>query len=75
MLRSSDIPLHYVACDIPDGMTLTDWRRDRLAAERRSAEAAHEARARARSAAIRRRLPRLPRLRPAPAPSFRPRFA
>jgi hypothetical protein len=28
----------YVECDVPDGMTLTQWRRDRIAqTERRSA--------------------------------------
>jgi hypothetical protein len=72
MLRSTDIPLLYVDCDIPDGVTLVEWRREKVAAERRTRDEAREARARARAAAFRRRLPRL---RPAPAPSFRPRFA
>ncbi len=63
MLRSTDIPLLYVDCDIPDGATLTQWRRDKAAAERRSREEARAARPR------RRLLPR-----PAARPAFRPRF-
>ncbi len=69
MLRSTDIPLLYVDCDIPDGTTLTEWRRDRVATERRNRDEIREARAAARAAALRRRLPRL-----GPLPSFRPRF-
>ncbi len=69
MLRSTDIPLLYVDCDIPDGTTLTEWRRDRVAAERRNRDEIREARAAARAAALKRRLPRL-----GPLPSFRPRF-
>ena len=70
MLRSTDIPLLYVDCDIPDGVTLVEWRRDRVAIERRDRVEAREARAAARTAALKRRLPRL-----GPLPSFRPRFA
>ena len=69
MLRSTDIPLLYVDCDIPDGTTLTEWRRDRAAHERQDRIEAREARAAARMAALKRRLPRL-----VPRPSFRPRF-
>jgi len=58
------IPLVYVECDLPDGMTLVEWRREQVAARRRTREEA-------RSARPRRRL--LPRLAPMPAP--RPRFA
>ena len=64
MLRTADIPLHYVECDIPDGVTLTQWRRDKVAAERRSREEAGAARPR------RRLLPR-----PSARPALRPRFA
>ena len=72
MLRSTDIPLLYVDCDIPDGVTLVEWRLEKVAAERRDRDAAREARSRARTAALKRRLPRL---RPAPVPALRPRFA
>ena len=64
MLSSADIPLQYVECDIPDGVTLTQWRRDKVAAERRSREEARAARPH------RRLLPC-----PAARPAFRPRFA
>jgi hypothetical protein len=64
MLRTADIPLHYVECDIPDGVTLTQWRRDKVAAERRSREEARASRPR------RRLLPRL-----GARPALRPRFA
>jgi hypothetical protein len=70
MLRSTDIPLLYVDCDIPDGVTLTEWRREKAAADLRDrAEARADARE-ARARAFRRRLPRL-----RPAPALRPRFA
>ena len=70
MLRSTDIPLLYVDCDIPDGATLVEWRRERVATERRNRDETREARAAARTAALKRRLPRL-----GPLPTFRPRFA
>ncbi len=70
-MSSDHIPLTYVDCDIPDGVTLVEWRRTKVAAERRSREEAREARAHARRAAVRRRL--LPRLGTRPA--LRPRFA
>jgi hypothetical protein len=69
MLRSTDIPLLYVDCDIPDGVTLVEWRRDKVATERRSRVEAKQARAARRAAARRRLLPRLgarPALRPRP---------
>jgi hypothetical protein len=66
-MSSDHIPLTYVDCDIPDGVTLVEWRRTKVAAERRS----REARAAARRAAARKRL--LPRLGTRPA--LRPRFA
>ena len=69
-------PLVYVDCDIPDGVTLVAWRRERDAAERRSRAEVREARSLARRNAIRRRLPRLGLgLGLGPKPSFRPRFA
>jgi hypothetical protein len=70
MLRSTDIPLIYVDCDIPDGVTLVEWRREKVAAERRSRAEAREARAAQRAAALKRLLPRL-----RPAPALRPRVA
>jgi hypothetical protein len=72
MSTSSHSPLVYVDCDIPDGMTLVEWRAEKNRAERRSRQEAGEARSQARRIALKRRLPRLG-LRP--APSFRPRFA
>jgi hypothetical protein len=63
MLRSTDIPLLYVDSDIPDGMTLVEWRRTNDAAARHTREDARSARPK------RRLLPRL-----APQPVFRPRF-
>jgi hypothetical protein len=72
MLRSTDIPLLYVDCDIPDGMTLVEWRRDKVAAGRRADHEVAQARAAARSAALKRLLPRLA---PRPRPVLRPRFA
>ncbi len=62
--------LIYVDCDIPDGMTLVEWRRDRDAAERTARHEAREARAAKRAAARRRLLPRL-----GARPALRPRFA
>ena len=70
MLRSTDIPLIYVDCDLPEGTTLVDWRREQVVAARHERDQAREARSAARLAAFRRRLPRW-----RPAPSFRPRFA
>jgi hypothetical protein len=72
MSSSSHSPLIYVDCDIPDGMTLVEWRTAKVRAARRSREEAREARSQARRAALKRRLPRIA-LRP--QPSFRPRFA
>ena len=65
-------PLIYVDCDIPDGVTLVAWRREKDAAERRSRAEVREARSLARRNAVRRRLPRLGF---GLKPSFRPRFA
>ncbi len=73
MLRSTDIPLLYVECDMREGESLLDWRRERVAAARRDRAEAREARSAARAAAFKRLLPRLPRLRP--APTIRPRIA
>jgi hypothetical protein len=70
MLRSTDIPLLYVDCDIAGGQTLVEWRRDRVAAERRPKAEAREARAARRAAALRGLLPRL-----GGRPALRPRFA
>ena len=70
MLRSTDIPLLYVDCDIPDGMTLVEWRQEKDAAGRRAHQEARESRSAARAAARKRLLPRL-----GARPSFRPRFA
>ena len=64
--------LVYVDCDIPDGVTLVAWRRERDGAEHRSRAEVREARSLARRNAIRRRLPRLGL---GAKPSFRPRFA
>jgi hypothetical protein len=72
MSTSSHSPLVYVDCDIPDGMTLVEWRAMKDRAERRSRQEASEARSQARRSVLKRRLPRLG-LRP--QPSFRPRFA
>ena len=69
-MSSDTIPLIYVDCDIPDGVTLVEWRRDRVAAERRSRQEAREARAHARRSALKRLLPRL-----GTRPALRPRFA
>ena len=69
-MSSDNIPLIYVDCDIPDGVTLVEWRRDKVAAERRTELEAREARSQARRAALRRRLPRL-----GTRPALRPRFA
>jgi hypothetical protein len=69
-MSTDTIPHLYVDCDIPDGMTLTEWRRDKVAAERRSREEAREARAHRRAAARKRLLPRL-----GTRPALRPRFA
>jgi hypothetical protein len=74
MLRSTDIPLLYVDCDIPGGQTLAEWRQAKNVAERRTITEAREARAASRAAAFKRLLPRLG-VRPAPAPALRPRFA
>ena len=63
-MSSDHIPLLYVDCDIPDGVTLVEWRRDKAATERRSREEARAARPR------RRLLPRA-----MPRPALRPRFA
>ncbi len=60
----------YVECDIPDGVTLVEWRRDKVAAERRTRLEVREARAARRSAALKRLLPRL-----GTRPALRPRFA
>jgi hypothetical protein len=57
-------PHVYVECDLTDGATLVEWRRDQIAAARRTREEARSARPR------RRLLPRL-----APMPALRPRFA
>ena len=71
MPRCTDISLQYVECDIPDGVTLVEWRRTKDAAERRSRdEARSEARA-ARAASLKRLLPRIGM----PRPALRPRFA
>jgi len=64
MLRSTDIPLLYVDCDIPDGVTLAEWRRDKVATDRRSREETRAARPR------RSLLPRI-----GTRPALRPRFA
>jgi hypothetical protein len=65
MLRTDNhIPLMYVECDIPDGATLVEWRREKVASARRIREEARAARPR------RRLFPRL-----APQPALRPRFA
>jgi hypothetical protein len=70
MMSSDNIPLVYVDCDIADGVTLTEWRREKVAAERQARLEAREARSAARSAALKRLRPRLaPR-----GGSFRPRF-
>ncbi|HEX8204611.1 MAG TPA: hypothetical protein VF587_00985 [Solirubrobacteraceae bacterium] len=71
MSTSSHSPLIYVDCDIPDGMTLVEWRADTVRAERRSRQEVSEARSQARRAALKRRLPRLG----LPRPTYRPRFA
>ncbi len=70
-MSTDTIPHLYVDCDIPDGVTLVEWRRDKVAAERRTREEAREARAAKRAATARKRL--LPRLGTRPA--LRPRFA
>ena len=70
MISSDNIPLVYVDCDIPAGVTLTEWRRDKVAAERRDRAEAREARTAARTAVLKGLLPRL-----APRPTVRPRFA
>ncbi len=70
-MSTDHIPMIYVDCDIPDGVTLVEWRRDKVAAERRSALEAREARSQARRSALKRLL--LPRLGTRPA--LRPRFA
>ena len=70
-MSSDNIPLQYVDCDIPDGMTLTAWRREKVAAERTALLEAREARAARRAAAFKRLLPRLG----TPRPALRPRFA
>ena len=62
-MSSDHTPLIYVDCDIPDGVTLTAWRRDRLAAERRT-------RQEARTTLLRRLRPRL-----GTRPLLWPRFA
>ncbi len=69
-MSSDHIPLTYVDCDIPDGVTLVEWRRTKVAAERRSREEARQARAAGRAAARKRLLPRL-----GTRPALRPRFA
>ena len=69
-MSSDNIPLIYVDCDIADGVTLVEWRRDKVAAERRSALEAREARSQARRSALKRLLPRL-----GTRPALRPRFA
>ena len=68
-MSSDHIPLIYVDCDIPDGVTLVEWRRDKVAAERHTRLEAREARAARRSAALKRLLPRL-----GTRPALRPRF-
>ena len=76
MLRTDNhSPLMYVECDIPDGMTLIEWRREKVAAERHARAEAREARTAERTAALKRLLPRLAPPKPKPRPSFRPRFA
>jgi hypothetical protein len=70
MSSSSHSPLIYVDCDIPDGVTLVEWRVRKNALERRTRQEARAARSLARRTSLKRRLPRLG-LRP----SFRPRFA
>jgi hypothetical protein len=42
------IPLMYVECDIPDGVTLVEWRRDQAAAARARHEEARATRPRRR---------------------------
>ena len=69
-MSSDHIPLIYVDSDIPDGVTLVEWRRDKVAAERQSALEAREARSHARRSALKRLLPRL-----GTRPALRPRFA
>ena len=71
MSSSPHSPLIYVDCDIPDGMTLVEWRATKDRADRHAREEAREARSQARRVALKRRLPRIS-LRP--QPSFRPRF-
>ena len=74
MLSSDNIPLLYVDCDIPDGVTLTEWRREKVAAERRNRQEERDARAAARTAALKRLRPRLG-IGIGTRPSLRPRFA
>ncbi len=69
-MSSDHIPLIYVDCDIPDGVTLVEWRRDKVAAERRTQQEVREARSQARRSALKRLLPRL-----GTRPALRPRFA
>ncbi len=70
MMSSDNIPLVYVDCDIADGVTLTEWRREKVAAARQARVEAREARSASRSAALKRLRPRLaPR-----SGGFRPRF-
>jgi hypothetical protein len=71
MPHSTDIPLEYVECDLPDGMTLVEWRRTKVAAARSSREEAKASARAARAASLKRLLPRLG----TPQPAFRPRFA
>ena len=69
-MSTDHIPLMYVDCDIPDGVTLVEWRRNKVAAQRLSALEAREARSQARRSALKRLLPRL-----GTRPALRPRFA
>ncbi len=70
MISSDNIPLVYVDCDIPAGVTLTEWRRGKVAAERDARAEARAARSAQRTAILKGLLPRL-----APRPNLRPRFA
>ncbi len=67
-MSSDHIPLIYVDCDMPEGVTLTEWRREKAAAER-------QAREEARSLRPRHRLLKRRGTRPALRPALRPRFA
>ena len=69
-MSSDHIPLIYDDCDIADGVTLVEWRRNKVAAERAAIQEARDARSRARRSALKGLLPRR-----GARPALRPRFA